>query len=146
MKYDSRIGEVLESISEAITSTETFKDTPIFYDFIEVDANNLPPSCIVFKPLDWEMDGACNYGRQIDVVMIITTEEEREGIVGQLFMFGEKLKEIIDEVAMTVPFELRFVQGSPVQGFAYNRESADSYKKTKQLFTSMAVLSYYVRY
>lgn len=146
MKYPSRVGEALELISEAITSTETFKDTPIFYDFIEVDANNLPPSCIVFKPLEWEMDNSCNYGRQVDIVMVITTEERREGVVGQLFMFGEKLRDIIDELALTVPFELRFLQGSPVQGFAYNRESVDSYKETKQLFTSIAVLSYFVRY
>ena len=38
MKYDSKIGEILERISEEVTSTETFSDTPIFYDFIEVDA------------------------------------------------------------------------------------------------------------
>lgn len=146
MKYESRVGEALETISKAITATHTFKDTPIFYDFIEVDANNLPPSCIVFKPLEWENDNACNFQRQIDIVMIITTEERREGIVGQLFMFGEKLKKIIDEMAMTVPFELQFMQGSPVQGFAYNRESVDSYKETKQLFTSITVLSYLLRY
>lgn len=147
MIYESRIAKVLEEISEAITNSETFKDTPIFYDFIEVDPNNLPPSCIVYKPLEWETtrDG-CNYQRQIDIVLLITTEERREGIIGQLFMFSEKLHEVIDEVILTSNFDLRFMDGSPVQAFQYNRRSQDSYKETSQLFTSMAVLSYLLRY
>lgn len=147
MKYESRIGVVLEQISEAITSDKHFKDTPIFYDFIEVDANNLPPSCIVYKPLEWEngKDG-CSYERYIDIVMLITTEERREGIVGQLFMFSELLKEIIDEVIMKSNVDLRFVEGSPVQGYQYNRKGQDSYKETAQLFTSMAILRYLLRY
>ena len=147
MIYDSRIGEILERISEEVTNTETFADTPIFYDFIEVDANNLPPTCIVYKPLEWTMDKTnCNYERQLDIVLIITTEERRDGIVGQLFSFSEKMKEIIDEVALNSSISIRFVQGSPVRGFAYNRESVDSYKETKQLFTSMIILSYLVEY
>lgn len=147
MKYESKIGEVLEAISHAIVTDTTFKNTPIFYDFIEVDANNLPPSCIVYKPLEWEngKDG-CSYEREIDIVMLITTEERREGIIGQLFMFSEQLKEIIDEVIMTTNFDLSFVQGSPVQGFQYNRKGQDSYKETAQLFTSMVILRYLLRY
>lgn len=147
MKYQSKIGKVLEEISQAIVADKTFKNTPIFYDFIEVDANNLPPSCIVYKPLEWESgrDG-CSYEREIDIVMLITTEERREGIIGQLFMFSELLKEIIDEVIMTTNVDLSFVQGSPVQGFQYNRKGQDSYKETAQLFTSMVVLRYLLRY
>ena len=146
MKYDSRIGEVLEAISIELTESETFNGTPIFYDFIEVDANSLPPQCIVYKPLDWTMDDSgCNYQRQLDIVLLITTEERREGVVGQLFSFGEKLKEVTDIVSMKLPY-LQFIQGSPVQGFAYNRKAIDSYKETKQLFTSMIVLSYLLRY
>lgn len=147
MKYKSKIGEVLEEISRAIVATPNFKDTPIFYDFIEVDPNNLPPSCIVYKPLEWEngKDG-CSYERIIDIVLLITTEERREGIIGQLFMFSELLKEIIDELILTLNADLRFVEGSPVQGFQYNRRSQDSYKETSQLFTSMAVLRYKLRY
>lgn len=147
MIYESRIANVLEAISEGITNSESFQDTPIFYDFIEVDPNNLPPSCIIYKPLEWETtkDG-CNYQRQIDIVMLITTEERREGIIGQLFMFSEKLHEVIDEVILTSNFDLRFIEGSPIQGFQYNRRSQDSYKETSQLFTSMAVLSYLLRY
>lgn len=146
MKYDSKIGTILEEISAEITSTETFKNTPIFYDFIELDANNLPPSCIVYKPLNWRMDKTnCNYERQLDILLISTTEERREGIVGQLFHFSEVLKKIIDDYAMRTPY-LTFIEGSPIHGRAYNRESIDSYKETKQLFTSMIVLSYLLRY
>ena len=147
MKYESKIGEVLEEISEAIVNNDTFKNTPVFYDFIEVDANNLPPSCIVYKPLEWESgrDG-CSYEREIDIVLLITTEERREGIIGQLFMFSERLKEIIDEVIIKTNVDLSFVQGSPVQGFQYNRKGKDSYKETAQLFTSMVVLRYLLRY
>lgn len=148
MKYESKIGNALELISDAIVSTDTFKKTPIFYDFIEVDANNLPPQCIVYKPLEWENGDYCELQRQLDIVLLITTEERREGIVGQLFKFSEALKEIIDDLIMTgsLDFELQFLQGSPITGFAYNRQSVDSYKETKQLFTSMAVLSYSLRY
>ena len=146
MKYDSKIGTILEEISAEITGTETFKNTPIFYDFIELDANNLPPSCIVYKPLNWRMDKTnCNYERQLDILLISTTEERREGIVGQLFYFSEVLKKIIDDYAMRTPY-LTFIEGSPIHGRAYNRESIDSYKETKQLFTSMIVLSYLLRY
>ena len=146
MKYDSKIGTILEEISSEITGTETFKNTPIFYDFIELDANNLPPSCIVYKPLNWRMDKTnCNYERQLDILLISTTEERREGIVGQLFYFSEVLKKIIDDYAMRTPY-LTFIEGSPIHGRAYNRESIDSYKETKQLFTSMIVLSYLLRY
>lgn len=147
MKYESKIGVVLEEISEAITADKHFKDTPIFYDFIEVDANNLPPSCIVYKPLEWEngKDG-CSYERYIDIVMLITTEERREGIIGQLFMFSELLKEIIDEVIMKSNIDLKFVEGSPIHGYEYNRKGQDSYKETSQLFTSMAILRYLLRY
>jgi len=147
MRYDSKIGEILEAISTEISKTETFADTPIYYDFIEVDANIIPPACIVYKPLDWQMDKTnCNYQRQLDIVLLITTEERREGVVGQLFMFGEKMKEVMDNIERTSNAYIQFLQGSPVQGFAYNRESVDSYKETKQLFTSMIVLSYLIRY
>lgn len=147
MRYDSKIANALELISKSITDDPRFKDTPIFYDFIEVDPNNVPPSCIVYKPQKWETtrDG-CNYERQIDIVLLITTEERREGIVGQLFMFGESLKEIIDEMIMTTNIDLSFIEGSPVHGFEYNRRGKDSYKETSQLFTSMTILSYNLRY
>lgn len=147
MRYPSKIGEVLEYISQEITNTETFNDTPIFYDFIELDANNLPPSCIVYKPLEWEYDiSQCHYERQLDIVLLITDEDRREGIIGQLNMFSEKLDETMRDVAMTAPFYLQFLQGSPIQAFAYNRKSSDSYKETNQLFSSMVVLSYLLRY
>lgn len=147
MRYESKIGEILEAISEEITATETFADTPIFYDFIEVDANVIPPSCIVYKPLDWRMDKSnCNYERQLDIVLLITTEERREAIVGQLFSFAEKLKEIMDKVERTSHAYIQFQQGSPVTGFAYNRKGTNSYKETPDVFTSMIVLSYLIRY
>lgn len=147
MRYDSKIGEILETISEEITHTESFKNTPIFYDFLEVDENNLPPQCIIYKPLDWRMDVSnCNYERQLDIVLLITSEERREGIVGQLFMFAEKMKEIIDDVSSTARIHMNFINGSPVHGFEYTRVSKDSYKEGKQLFTSMIVLSYSIKY
>ena len=147
MKYESKIGEILEQISLELSETEIFQDTPIFYDFIEVDANNLPPSCIVYKPREWQLDDTgCNYQTQLDIILIITTEERREGIIGQLFMFREKFYEIMHKFIMDTPYYIEFLQGSPVTGFAYNRESVDSYKETKQLFTSMTVLSYLLRY
>lgn len=147
MRYDSKIGEVLEDISDAITATETFADTPIFYDFIEVDANVIPPACIVYKPLQWQMDKSnCNYERQLDIVLLITTEERREGVIEQLFSFGEKMKAIMDEVIMTSNAYIEFLEGSPVTGFAYNRKGVNSYKETPDVFTSMIVLSYLIRY
>lgn len=147
MRYDSKIGEVLEDISDAITATETFADTPIFYDFIEVDANVIPPACIVYKPLEWQMDKSnCNYERQLDIILLITTEERREGVIEQLFSFGEKMKAIMDEVIMTSNAYIEFLEGSPVTGFAYNRKGVNSYKETPDVFTSMIVLSYLIRY
>lgn len=147
MKYESRIGAVLEEISEEITNTETFADTSIFYDFIEVDANVIPPSCIVYKPLDWNMDKSnCNYERQLDIVLLVTTEERRESVIGQLFFFAEQMKEIMDKIERTSNAYIQFLQGSPVTGFAYNRKGVNSYKETPDVFTSMIVLSYLIRY
>lgn len=146
MKYESKVGLILEEISEEITASETFADTPIFYDFIEVSANNVPPTCIIYKPLEWQMDASnCNFERQLDIIIAITTEEIREGIVGQLFKFSEKLKEITDEYSRKKPY-LTFLQGSTIHGRAYNRKGEDSYKQTPELFTSMIVLSYLLRY
>ncbi len=147
MKYESRVGIILERISESITNNPTFEDTPIFYDFIEVDANNLPPSCIIYKPLEWQdSKDKCCLERDLDIILAITTEERREGIIGQLFMFSELLKEIIDEVVLTESIDLTFIGGSPVQGFQYSRKSQDSYKETNQLFTSIVFLRYLLRY
>ena len=146
MRYDSKIAGILETISEEITTNDIFEGTPIFYDFIEVDANNLPPACIVYKPLEWRMDKSnCNYERQLDIVILITEEERREGVVGQLFMFGEKMKKVMDNVSMKIN-GIDFLQGSPVTGFAYNRKGRNSYKETPDVFTSMIVLSYLIRY
>ena len=147
MIYESKIGEILEAISEEITATETFANTPIFYDFIEVDANVIPPACIVYKPLEWKMDDThCNYERQLDIVLLVTTEERRESVIGQLFSFAEKLKEIMDKIERTSNAYIEFLQGSPVTGFAYNRKGVNSYKETPDVFTSMIVLSYLIRY
>lgn len=146
MKYESRIGEILEEITDEILSTKTFKNTPVFYDFVEVDANNVPPACIIYKPLEATLDASrCNYERQLDIILLITTEERREGIVGQLHKFSEKLYECIDEYCLKTNY-LTFLQISPIHARAYNRESIDSYKETKQLFSSMIVLSYLLRY
>ena len=146
LRYKSKIGEVLEDISNEIVSSDVFKNTPIFYDFLEVDPNVLPPSCIIYKPLEWNTDSTnCNYECQLDIVLIITSEERREGVVGQLFMFREALKELIDDYSMRKPY-LTFIEGSAVRGWSYNKEAQDSYKETKQLFSSMAVLSYQLRY
>lgn len=147
MRYESKIGVILEEISEEITKTKTFADTSMFYDFIEVDANVIPPSCIVFKPLEWKMDKSnCNYERQLDIVLLITTEERREGVIGQLFYFAEEMKEIMDKIERTSNAYIQFLQGSPVTGFAYNRKGVNSYKETPDVFTSMIVLSYLIRY
>ena len=147
MKYESKIGTILEEISEEITNTETFADTSIFYDFIEVDANVIPPSCIVYKPLEWSMDKSnCNYERQLDIVLLLTTEERRESVIGQLFFFAEQMKEIMDKIERTSNAYIQFLQGSPVTGFAYNRKGVNSYKETPDVFTSMIVLSYLIRY
>lgn len=145
--YPSKIGEILESISKEIHATETFGKTPIFYDFIEVSPNNLPPECIVYKPLTWQLDKTgCVYERPLDIVLLITAEERRKEITAKLLMFGEKMKEVIDHFIETSTTSMQFIEGSPVVGFAYNREAPDSYKETKQLFTSMIVLSYLLRY
>ena len=147
MRYESKIGVILEEISEEITKTETFADTSIFYDFIEVDANVIPPSCIVFKPLEWKMDKTnCHFERQLDIVLLITTEERRESVIGQLFYFAEEMKAIMDKIERTSNAYIQFLQGSPVTGFAYNRKGVNSYKETPDVFTSMIVLSYLIRY
>ena len=144
MKYESRVGEVLEEITDEILSTDIFEGTPIFYDFIEVDANNVPPTCIIYKPLEATLDkSACNFERQLDIILLITTEERREGIIGQLHKYSEKLYECINGMKIN---NLDFLQISPIHARAYNRESIDSYKETKQLFSSMIVLSYLLRY
>ena len=144
MKYESRIGAILEEITEEILADDTFEGTTIFYDFIEVDANNVPSTCIIYKPLEATLDKtACNYERQLDIILLITTEERREGIIGQLHKYSERLKDCIDGLRSN---NLTFLQISPIHARAYNRESIDSYKETKQLFSSMVVLSYLLRY
>ncbi len=147
----SRISTVFEEIGVAITNAEinnekAFEDIPVFWDMVEVSANTMPPTCIVFTAKSWKEDNThCLLERQLDIAIIHNTDYARE-ISLRLSKYSEDLKQIIDNLISTSNLDLTFIGGSPIGYLTNNRKDTESYKGTKTLFSSIIVLSYLVRY
>lgn len=142
----SRIVNAIETIAVAINDSEDFDGVPVFYDTIEVMPDNMPDTCIVFKAKAWDnTDDGCNLERQIDICILYNTDHERT-IILALTKYGEDLKKLTDELVLTTNLDLTFIQGSEIYAKRNNREDSESYKGSKTLFSSMIILSYFLRY
>ena len=146
-KLESNISSVLEKLSLAITADDTFKNVRIVFDYIELDKNNLPDSAILIHPRTWfNSDDGCSLERRLDIILIITSYHKRT-ILRRLWLFSERMKELLDELMLTeTDFELRFIGGSEIGALRNNREDSESYKGSKTLFTSIISLNYILRY
>ena len=146
---NSRIVNVMETLGKALKDNTTFSTIPIFWDMVELNPDNLPDTCIVFKALTWHVaqDDPCAFERQLDICIIHNTLDTRQ-ITIRLTKYAEDLKEIIDNVILfgDGSFDLKFLGGSEIGALKNNKEDSESYKGSKTLFSSMIVLSYEVRY
>lgn len=142
----SRIATVFEEIGKAINDHPDFNKIPIRWDMIEVTANNMPPTLVVFQAKPFQYNKShCNYERQLDICIIHNTDYERE-IILRLTKYSEEMVDLMDKFVLNSNIDIEFLQGSEIRALRNNREDAESYKGSKTLFSSMIVLSYLLRY
>lgn len=145
----SKINQVFESLGEIITKSGDFNKIPIKWAMFEVTPNNMPPTLIVFEALPFLVHGniGCEYERQLDIIIIHNTNQERE-INKRLSKYAEDMVELINQhMGSSVgSYQMEFLQGSEIRAFQNNRKDAESYKGSKTLYSSLIVLSYLLRY
>ena len=149
MEQLSKISTIMQELGKIITEDEErFLDIPIYYSMMELIADNIPDTAVVFEILPFRYDSAnCTYERQLDVIIVHNTDYERE-IILRLTKYAEDMIELFDWNIMSHSgdYELQFLQGSEIRAKRNNREDAESYKGSKTLFSSLIVLSYMLRY
>lgn len=149
MEQLSKISSILQTLGKFITTDEKrFQEIPVYYSMIELIADNMPDTAIVFELQPFTYDpGDCNYERQLDVIIIHNTDYEREVIL-RLSKYAEDMLELLDEHILNHSgnYELTFLQGSEIRAKRNNREDVESYKGSKTLYSSLIVLSYLLRY
>lgn len=149
MEQLSKISSILQTLGKFITTDEErFQEIPVYYSMIELIADNMPDTAIVFElqPFTYDQQN-CNYERQLDVIIIHNTDYEREVIL-RLSKYAEDMLELLDEHILnhSGDYELTFLQGSEIRAKRNNREDVESYKGSKTLYSSLIVLSYLLRY
>lgn len=149
MEQLSKISEILQTLGQLISKDESrFLDIPIYYSMMELIADNMPPTAIVFELQPFRYDiTQCNYQREVDIIIIHNTDYERE-IILRLTKYAEDLFDLMNEHIENHSgnYELQFLQGSEIRAKRNNREDAESYKGSKTLFSSLIVLTYLLRY
>lgn len=149
MEELSKISEILQSLGQLITTNEDyFLDIPIYYSMMELIADNMPPTAVVFELNPFRYDrNTCVFERQLDIIIIHNTDYERE-IILRLTKYAEDMCSLIDTYMENCNenCELLFLQGSEIRAKRNNREDAESYKGSKTLYSSLIVLSYLLRY
>ena len=149
MEELSKISSILQELGQLINNDEDrFLDIPIYYSMIELIADNMPDTAVVFELLPFRYDpNACVYQRQLDIIIIHNTDYERE-IILRLTKYAEDMLDLMNEHILTssANYELLFRQGSEIRAKRNNREDAESYKGSKTLFSSLIVLTYLLRY
>ena len=147
MEQLSRISEILQRIGKTITEdTERFLDIPIYWGMMELIADNMPYTAVVFEIKPFVLDDSgCNYERQLDIIIVHNTDYERE-IILRLTKYAEDMIDLINEYIMTCPEDLQFLQGSEIRAKRNNRDDTESYKGVKTNYSSLIVLSYLLRY
>ena len=92
----SRINNVFEDMGKVITKSDSFNRVPIKWAMFEVTPNNMPPTLIVFEASPFKVNGSfeCEYERQIDIIIIHNTNNERE-IIKRLSKYAEDMVELM---------------------------------------------------
>ena len=125
----SEINKVYEALGGLITHSKDFEEIPIYWGMIELTANEMPPTAVVFETLPFGYDSAaCNFEAQLDVIIIHNTDYVRE-ITKRLTKYAESMVELLNNHIIND-----------------YRKDAESYKGSKMLYSSLIVLSYNLRY
>lgn len=142
----SKINRVFEDIGKAITHNENFDGVPIKWAMYEVSPNQMPPTMIILeaKPYQYNASG-CNYERQLDIIIVHNTDNERE-ITKRLTKYAEEMEALIANHVPEENYQLTHIQGSEIRAKRNNKEDAESYKGSKTLFSSLIVLTYFLEY
>lgn len=144
----SNISTILQDLGKLITEDESrFLDVPVYWSMIELIADNMPTSAVVFEVLPFNIRNNCEYERQLDIIIVHNTDYERE-IILRLSKYAEDMIELMNEHILYggANYELDFLKGSEIRAKRNNREDTESYKGAKTNFSSLIVLSYLLRY
>ncbi len=144
----SKLNQIFEQLGEVITHDENFEGIPIYWGMVELTANEMPPTSIVFETIPFEYDTThCAFETQLDIIIVHNTDYPRE-INKRLSKYAELMVDLINNHIINdyTPYQLQFIQGSEIRAMQNNRADAESYKGTKMLFSSLIVLSYNLRY
>lgn len=149
MEELSKISTIMQELGKLITEDEQrFLDIPIYYSMLELIADNIPDTAVVFEALPFiTSDPDCEYSRQLDIIIIHNTDYERE-IILRLSKYAEDMIKLLNEHILYggANYELKFIRGSEIRAKRNNREDAESYKGAKTNYSSLIVLSYLLRY
>ena len=138
----------MQELGKLITNDkERFLDVPIYYSMIELIADNMPDTAVVFEALPFITENNCEFQRQLDIIIIHNTDFERE-IILRLSKYAEDMIDLMNEHILYGGgnYELQFIRGSEIRAKRNNREDTESYKGAKTDFSSLIVLSYLLRY
>ena len=92
----SKISTILQELGKVITTDEErFLDIPIYYGMIELIADNMPTTAVVFETLPFIAENNCEYQRQLDIIIIHNTDYERE-IILRLSKYAEDMVELMN--------------------------------------------------
>lgn len=144
----SKISTIMQDLGKLITNdNDRFLDIPIYYSMMELIADNIPDTAVVFEALPFITENNCEYQRQLDIIIIHNTDYERE-IFLRLSKYAEDMIDLMNEHIEFggANYELKFLTGSEIRAKRNNREDTESYKGSKTLFSSLIVLSYLLRY
>ena len=143
----SKIGEIIEVIANKIVESPNFEGISIYYDDSEIEPNTVKFPCIQFKAGTWRQTGICESERRLDCRILVNSEKKRIAIL-KLWDYAEDLQETINELIYDgeCPCEISFIQGSEIAVFMHANADKDSYKGTREAFSSLIVLTYLLRY
>ena len=148
MEELSKVTTVLQDLGKLITEDEKrFLDIPVYWSMLELIADNMPTTAVVFEILPFAVENNCEFQRQLDIIIIHNTDYERE-IILRLTKYAEDMVDLMNEHILYggANYELKFLRGSEIRAKRTNREDSESYKGSKTLFSSLIVLSYLLRY
>lgn len=145
----AKITNILEAVSDALSSHPSLEDVPIYWDEAELDPNRVQFPCIQLQPLAWEKGKGCDFEREFQIRVINKTESRRDALL-QLYDFEENIRNVIDEKICYDPncswFELSLIGGSQIAIMSYITKDPDSYKSAKTNFGSIVGIRYNLRY
>lgn len=142
----STISDILTIINDAFTSNPEFSNVPIYWDEIELSPNSTVFPSLLFKLREWKPSKDCSAWRVLEVWILSNTQYPRD-ILLELWDYEEQVRTVMDGIMLSNnSFDLKELGGSEILAMRTNRENAESYKGTKDLFSNLQIIYYKLQY